>query len=437
MQVSYKRDLNYNYMILRMTEQINQESYPIRLLTGNHVMGLLQCMAQTVDNQVSFYYEITGKQSLANLYENQKMKREDLQLLFACLIKMLEGMRSYLLDAGNLILNPEYIYFDVSRKEISFCYFPEKQKEVTTSLQELAEYLLPKIDHMDQEAVILGYNIYRCIMEEGVCLEQIKKELYRDNTVEAKRDSTELWEVNDMEIEDSTEELLQTLLADETAAVHPAISTIIIAISGILLFIYFYFMNNTEFSWHIYVAAAVILLVIAGISAGLYLYKMRSSDKVKITKVKEQTSEETEDITAVDADIEQEWLTKENEIVTVDSSSGDETIILKAPGIDKMPCLVGVHPPLLQPILVKKDIFILGKLETAVDAVLPSFAISRIHAKITKEDGYWLSDLNSRNGTYVNHELLDSEEKHRLSDGDEITIGDLTYCFKSNGDFDK
>ena len=280
MQVSYKRDLNNNYLILKADEPINTDSYQVRLLTGKHIDGFLSCMTQTVDNQVLFYYEITAKQSFANIYEHQKIKREDLQLLFDSLIKKIEEMRGFLLTADGLLLNPEYIYLDADCKEVSFCYFPEKHQAITVSLRELAEYLLPKIDHTDQDAVILGYNIYRCIMEEGVSLEQIKKELYQEKVAVPQPESSDLWEEEDeVATPEPSKELIKSLVAEGEEAVHPAVSTIIIAITGILLFVYFYFINNTEFAWHIYVIAAVALLVIAGVSAGLYLYKTKKGEE--------------------------------------------------------------------------------------------------------------------------------------------------------------
>ena len=464
MQASYKRDLNNNYLILKATKAIDTDGYQVRLLTGSHIDGLLTCMTQTVDNQVLFYYEITSKQSFANIYEHQKIGREDLQVLFDGLIKKIEEMRGFLLSADGLLLNPEYIYLDAKRKEVSFCYFPEKQQEITTSLQELAEYILPKIDHTDQDAVILGYNIYRCIMEEGVSLEQIKKELYQEKPEAPQREVSDLWDVDNMELEEPSEEWMRQLMEESEAAVHPAVSTIIIAITGVLLFVYFYFVNNTEFSWHIYVIAAVALLAIAGISAGLYLYKTRKvktvkakSDKpksgiieaikAKITKSKVIKSKDIPDdkedndladsYAEIEARVEREWLDKqakrEDDNHSQSLDYNEETVMIKSPKLTKMPCLAGVYPTMLQPILVKKDVFVLGKLEKAVDAVLPSSAVSRIHAKITKDGDYYISDLNSLNGTYVNNQILSSDEKHLLNDGDEITFGDLTYCFKKDG----
>lgn len=287
MEINYKRDLNHSHLILKTVKKIDMESYQIRLLTGNHLVGFLQCTPQMINGETLFYYEISGRQNIFNLYEHQKIKLVDLRLIFDCLIKKIEEMRSFLLPADGLRLNPEYIYLSADKEEVFFCYFPAEKKDIMESLRELAEYLLPKIDHTDQAAVMLGYNIYRCVREEGMCLEQIKQELYREHIMPAKaefslfeEDEDDFVEEMDKElVEESKKDTLKGLMLDKEELVHPAISTIIVAVAGILLFLYFFFINNTEFSWHIYVAAAVILLLLAGLSAGLYLFKAKPMKK--------------------------------------------------------------------------------------------------------------------------------------------------------------
>jgi hypothetical protein len=56
------------------------------------------------------------------------------------------------------------------------------------------------------------------------------------------------------------------------------------------------------------------------------------------------------------------------------------------------------------------------------DIRLPERAVSRHHAQIKRsKDGYFLHDLGSKNGTYVNGESV-RERPYRLRDGDEIQI---------------
>lgn len=74
--------------------------------------------------------------------------------------------------------------------------------------------------------------------------------------------------------------------------------------------------------------------------------------------------------------------------------------------------------------------FFIGKLRMNVDFCLESDTVSRYHAKISKEgDTYYLTDLNSTNGTYINQQLLQTYEKKALSFGDEVAFADIRYQF--------
>jgi len=73
---------------------------------------------------------------------------------------------------------------------------------------------------------------------------------------------------------------------------------------------------------------------------------------------------------------------------------------------------------------------VIGKLETACDAVVSLPTVSRIHAKIRKkEENYFLSDMNSRNGTSVNGRLLRPDEEYQLEPEDEVDFAQARYIF--------
>ena len=60
--------------------------------------------------------------------------------------------------------------------------------------------------------------------------------------------------------------------------------------------------------------------------------------------------------------------------------------------------------------------------------------VSRIHANIRVEgDTYFIEDLGSSNGTYVNHKPLLTGNRHLLRRGDRISLGKgdlMTFIFK-------
>ena len=107
-----------------------------------------------------------------------------------------------------------------------------------------------------------------------------------------------------------------------------------------------------------------------------------------------------------------------------------ETVVLSS-GVVKGPAtLVSREPGELATIYLEQDITVIGKLETAADVVISIPTVSRIHAKIRKRDGeYYLTDLNSRNGTSVNGQMLKTGEDYLLKDEDEVDFSQARYIF--------
>ena len=71
------------------------------------------------------------------------------------------------------------------------------------------------------------------------------------------------------------------------------------------------------------------------------------------------------------------------------------------------------------------------------NVVLDNIAVSRTHAQIVEDEGrFFIEDLRSRNGTYVNGELIEAQVP--LHDSDEIEICDILFRFyvgePTNGD---
>lgn len=81
--------------------------------------------------------------------------------------------------------------------------------------------------------------------------------------------------------------------------------------------------------------------------------------------------------------------------------------------------------------LKNSGVYFIGKLKDMVDIVLPSGAVSRIHAKIRMEGNrVFLQDLNSKNGTWVNGKEIHGEHEVELKEGAEIRFADVVCVLK-------
>jgi pSer/pThr/pTyr-binding forkhead associated (FHA) protein len=76
--------------------------------------------------------------------------------------------------------------------------------------------------------------------------------------------------------------------------------------------------------------------------------------------------------------------------------------------------------------LVDKDVTTAGR-HPESDIFLDDVTVSRRHAEFVREDGkFFVRDVGSLNGTYVNRQRVDSTE---LANGDELQIGKFKLTF--------
>ena len=463
MKAEFKRDMNHNYLILPAAEEMDTDSYQVRMMVGNGISSLLQCHVQVIDGVYMIYYDITSRQQMSSFFEKKKMGIEDLQMIFGNFIQVAEEMSEYLLNSGNLIIQPEFMYLNVEKREILFCYLPGYQKDIKEQFQSLTEYILPKIAHDDEAAVILGYGVYRRALEDFFHLEHIKEELFQSQgkkeiSAEDKArfsdehniflESDGLNQEQDrMEITDK--EIIKRGMEDEfserqdnlyTPKSKPVLWKKILGCSvgaGVIMLI-----SVLKILGYLpWLEMEVVLGMVAfGAAAAMLGYICRKKlKKEKATQKEEERSGIIWEADSVCRDIFTENTRKEGEPTlakknsvekTRNSEEYGETVILSVNPVKGPASLVSREPGELATIYLQGEITVIGKLETAADAVINLPTVSRVHAKVRKrENEYYLMDLNSRNGTSVNGRMLEDGEDYLLKDQDEVDFAQARYIF--------
>lgn len=81
-------------------------------------------------------------------------------------------------------------------------------------------------------------------------------------------------------------------------------------------------------------------------------------------------------------------------------------------------------------IIVDKPRFSIGKKASAVDGLITySKFVGRVHCQIVNQNGdYYVYDLESRNGTFVNEEQVVPEEGTQLKEGDQLKLADVKFA---------
>lgn len=456
MRAEYKRDMNHNYLILYGEDEINTDSYQVRMLVGNVIPSLLKCRIQGMDGRFLVYFDITSKQALSVLYEEKKMGVEDLRLIFGGFVKAMEDAAEYLMNPGQFIISPEYIYTDIEKQEIYFCMMPGYEKDIKEQFQFLTEYILPKIDHQDQDAVILGYGVYKRAMEDSFHLEHIKEELYKTQgqqgttTTKAeqmKTESEQRQESEDFNPEEEgfweNEEINQEFVRDGEKSKRLSLpqKTGVIVLAAILLC---GIAATTLMGYLPYLETGTILGIIIVLVACVMLFVYVSKIKKKPGALRQGREEERDKPKGITGKVPTDQTDQsQNTIQSVVKSTNKpvvkssqlhadygETVVLSAGAVSGPASLVSKEPGELATIYINEDLTVIGKLETACDAVISLPTVSRIHAKIRKkEDAYYLTDMNSRNGTAVNGRLLLPDEEYQLEPEDEVDFAQARYIF--------
>lgn len=492
MKSEYKRDMNHNYLILTGEEVIDTDSYQVRMIVANVVPDLLQCRIQGMDGKFMVYYDVTSRHSLTALFEDRKLGIEELQVILGGFIQVMEEMSEYLLNPCQLVLEPEYIYMDAEKKNVRFCYLPGFHGEVQGQFQNLAEYFLPKLDHEDGKAVMLGYGVYRRALEDSFHLEHIKEELYkvREGKESAfadyekkplqqpeKKDDIkeeqqkELWESSEWERESSEDAEKKAGKKRNKKKVKDKNNTIrkiwkpVAGFAGMLLLLLGITIGMAggylpRVSMEV-LLGTVLLLMVLGMLGYILVKKisgeksekaveeknMRAEDErynsrkeriwqsYEVDEVKNGTGSvgtDKENIMEKSVRVSEKLkeTAKERKKTEEVSEGFGETVILSSGTVKGPATLVSREPGEFATIYLEQDITVIGKLETAADAVISIPTVSRIHAKIRMRDGeYYLTDLNSRNGTSVNGQILKTGEDYLLKDEDEVDFAQARYIF--------
>lgn len=100
---------------------------------------------------------------------------------------------------------------------------------------------------------------------------------------------------------------------------------------------------------------------------------------------------------------------------------------------EKFPYLITNKAGMIEKIYINKDIFKIGRSTELVDYVSDNRSIGKLHAEVKKMDSdYYIMDMDSKNGTFINDKKLESNELYKIKENDVIKLSNCCYTFKFN-----
>lgn len=467
MQAEFKRENHKSYFVIRDSrldsDGHSHEVYDLEMLCENQMQGILPVSLHSFNGETELYYDISTKQTLRVLFEKKVFTREDLKWIFSGINEAVCELENYLLDMENLLIDPDYIYINMTEKKVYLLYYPYPEESFESEVEKFAEYILDKICNEDEQTVVYAYNFYRYVKEEKGDLISIFQDMENSDSNSEKEKSEQASKQMQVEKNELFQEDEETLYFDEelqqikdnekpSESNHLKEKRIIVfsffALLGVGIMAFEAWQNQLGFEelftkQEIIIGLAItILAVLAFILFSVIDFVLdKAKDKKKdiYRDVDEKNRNEVieNDLDSIFSGNEETFLETETgvsfETDRENSSKVDdmyETVLLQEDCYVEQRILVGKIKGKQRQIDLSSFPFIIGKSKEQADYVIDDPSISRIHARFTLRDGIvFLTDLNSTNGSMKNGIRLQPNELVELEAEDEIKFGRVTFTY--------
>lgn len=420
-EILYERNLTGSYM--KIPTSLNA-TFDERIMLKRKLPGLLSVEKCFINSKGQYWYNITGKQSLDTYCRMKEIGIDFIEKMIISICSQIEILEWNLIHTNCLKLDPELVYITNQTQEIIFTLYPDDKGDLALELQQLMEYLLTKIDHKDMEAVHTAYGIYEKTLDPAYSVMDI-----RDAIVEAKNISArERVQKQQAELEQRERDIQREVESGNG---------------------YAYLGKEGE---------EKNLFSIFQSKEGV---KDRGAKNRKAKQKKERVRpfgqrnnsksymQKPSSLFGNQARRQEGGIKygvtshRDYDFVAESSSyevSMHEELPQELPEVHPTVCLSNyVAKPQglllyegtenLESIRLDQETFRIGQGKD-VDAQIPKGTISHFHAQIQKEkEDYYLEDLNSTNGTFLNGEGLTYREKRRLAMNDIVQFADVRYRF--------
>ena len=483
MEVRYFKDYKYNYLILRCEETKEESRYQQKMLASNKIERILKCSVRNVNGAAYYYYDISSKVTLENLYQGKKMSYTQVKDFLEQMDFIYSNLTKFFLEESGLLIQPEYIYYDISSKQYYGLYYPqtnhdkEKKIESENLYEPLMDFLLNHIDTENQKLVDNIYQIYELSEEQFFSLadalslfEDLEEEDYsaekviekvalKEKRIERKgieiqgkenlfsqeneypflQDWKEAEEVElDSSLPDSKKKKEEKGHNEKNRLYYGLFAVLSLCGLGGEFWIYLEYQLTQQEMTMILCCAVVTLLCVVFSLVKCVLSGRRDKKQEKEDEIlQREIEDEFRDMHPVSLhgvlDKNMDLAIAGNTRPSQNDYEGDydETVFFDLKHRPEEYKLYSLDKKNKKHIELTKFPFTIGKMAGCVDCALTDDSISRLHARIEKrENKIFLTDMNSTNGTYKNGLRMEPNETVEIEPGDEIRLGKLNYCYR-------
>lgn len=471
----FKTVSNRSMMCLSFRDDSLLIRYQLEMLKNNRIPSLLKCEILKVDQETRISFDITSMIPLNKILERKEIGRREFFHYLRQIAGVFDQLENHLLDYGGLVMDSSMIYGSPADDRIFFIYIPyvDMAQDINDSLRQfITDLIIREMKFKSEPSDNYIQRLIEILKAPDFDLKTLKTWLdasahegNAERTPQLEKQPVYTPDLPAQQVgtapvagrvplEAKFPEIRNTRVktVTEKKMVYPVKSWVILAAS-IFAFLALVSVMVLKGSFEPGNPDALTTLIglalIGGAAIWLVCSKAFALDR-KVEKIIEKKIRDPENksisrpaglknpeqaaakVIYVNKSIPQptapESPPEKVAVLSEAASAADRTVIL-APKGNAGPYIKRIGGD-GETVMIRQWPFRVGRMAEQVDYCVRNPAVGRIHAELTKgSQGYCITDMNTRNGTYVNGVRIEPNMEHPLKNGDRIMLANEEFQF--------
>lgn len=434
-QIRFEQEKMNNYMVVPCVVELDRNSYGEEILEQVKIPGLMNYEIREIDGEQTLYYRLKYRTSLKQVLGDLKMTFELVKNMLSSIVDVLKQTEEYLLDSDAIIWKSEYIFVEVSSGRLSFAYYPKVPSE-NNSLKNLLVELIQYVEKSNQKTYLYLMGFYNLVTNPDYTREQLEQYVAYDCEGNEKADEEEYKKMESID-ENSEKKKEASIIKSVSKDINISdnskksrlATTILAAVNLVVVCLLLFDVWTYQYIWVLIVTLFLLFVAFLVTGSGR---EDENPDRIMEEYMNERRKEQGKEYRQqrrrgdVIMNSNHAALRENNQrIVVEDYYTGL--------------CLKSMNPKEFDDLIIDTGSIVLGRMKSGCNYLLKQSRISRMHAKIVKkDDGVFLIDLNSTNGTYLNDEKITGGTEYLLKEGDVVSLANIvTFVVVVNNVVDK
>ncbi len=162
LDISMRRENSHNVLLVKREADMG-DNYREKMILKNSIEGLAKIKLHHLNSEAYYYIDVQNCVPLNDYFSGRKMGYAELKSLLSGMADAHKRIEGFLLSAEDLILSPEYIFWNGEKGVPLFLYLPKCGDR--NASEDLAQFLIDVSDQADMQAVKLASDYFNMVCD--------------------------------------------------------------------------------------------------------------------------------------------------------------------------------------------------------------------------------------------------------------------------------